>query len=142
RLVLGTIRTARVLLVGGPNKPLHDFFEAEETQKVASVTYLTTADLTNDKAYLRPAREGAFDLAIFDRCRPEKELDLPLANTLFIDALPPPWKKEDMTRKENVKVIGGNTKHPLMQYLTTLQDIRIREYFRFALKDPRVPPQT
>jgi hypothetical protein len=141
-LVVGIIRKARVLIVGKPNKPVRDFFDQEATQKVASVTYLAPDDLKDERAYLRPAREGAFDLVVFDRCRPEKESDLPLANTLFIDALPPPWRKEDMPRQENVKVIGGNTKHPLMQYLTTLQDIHIGEYFRFDLKGPGVPAQT
>ncbi|MFL5242230.1 MAG: vWA domain-containing protein [Gemmataceae bacterium] len=141
-LVVGIIRKARVLIVGKPNKPIRDFFDQEATQKVASVTYLTPEDLKDEKTYLRPAREGAFDLVIFDRCRPATESELPLANTLFIDALPPAWRKEDMPRKENVKVIGSNAKHPLMQYLTTLGDVHIGEYFQFDLKDPRVPAQT
>jgi hypothetical protein len=141
-LVVGIIRKVRVLIVGKPNKPLRDFFDAEATEKVATVAYLGPDDLKDEKAYSRPAREGAFDLVIFDRCRPEKESDLPLANTLFIDAMPPPWKKEDMPRNENIRVIGGNTKHPLMQYLSALQDIRIGEYFRINLKDPRIPSQT
>ena len=32
-----------------------------------------------------PSRNGEYDLILFDRCAPEKEEDMPLGNTFFID---------------------------------------------------------
>jgi hypothetical protein len=141
-LVVGVLRKARVLIVGNPNKPLHDFFDQEATRKVANVTHLEPKDLKDDKAYVQPAHDGAFDLVVFDRCAPATEKELPLANTFFIGTLPPPWPMADTRPVENVRVLGGLTKHPLMQYLGGLQDIRVGEAFRFNLKGPTVPPRT
>jgi hypothetical protein len=144
-LVVGVVRKARVLIVGNPNKPLSDFFDQPATQRVAAVAYLTPADLKNDKLYRQPAREGAFDLVIFDRCSPEKgpkdkeDANMPLANTFFIDAVPPPMEKP----AENVpdpRVRGWMKEHPLLQYISGLQDIRVSEAFAFNFKD--APPRT
>ena len=73
-----------MLIVTPGNEILHDFFDLEATGKVATVTYLTPADLKDEAKYLRPARDGEFDLVIFDRCAPEDEEAVPLANTFFI----------------------------------------------------------
>src|SRR5262249_50214666 len=98
-LVLGVVRKARVL-IATPDRPaneiLHDFFDQEAVRKVASVQYITPADLKDEAKYGRPAREGAFDLVIFDRCAPDSEEALPLGNTFFIDNVPPPWKRSKM----------------------------------------------
>src|SRR5207244_3157001 len=105
-LAVGVIRKARVLIVGTENKLLSAFFDHPATQKVASVTYLDPAALKDSQKYVQPAREGAWDLVVFDRCAPEKEDDLPAANTWFIDELPPPWKKADMPKLTGPAVKG------------------------------------
>jgi hypothetical protein len=139
-LVIGVVRKARVLIVGNPNnKPLRDFYDQPATQRVANVTYLLPGDIKDDKLYRQPAREGAYDLIIFDRCRPEREEEMPLANTLFLDAVPPPMVKTDK-RIENPRVRGWMKEHPLMQYLPGLQEIRVSEAFPFDLKE--APPRT
>ncbi len=144
-LVLGVVRKARVLIATPGNEILHDFFDQEATTKVASVQYLKPAELKDEAKYGRPAREGAFDLVIFDRCAPETEEDLPLGNTFFIDSVPPPWKRSEMTPLTRVLIRNPASKHPLMQNLTALDEIAFSEAFRFELdprKDPRVPPKT
>jgi hypothetical protein len=143
-LVLGVVRKGRVLIVGTPNKVLHAFFDHEATQKVATVTYLDPADLKESK-YKQKARAGEYDLVIFDRCAPATEDDLPLANTLFIDALPPPWKKDGLPKLKNPHVKGWLSQDPLLRYLSALYEIGIDEAFRFELdpaQNPGVPPRT
>jgi hypothetical protein len=141
-LAVGVIRKARVLIVGTENKLLSAFFDHPATQKVASVTYLDPAALKDSQKYVQPAREGAWDLVVFDRCAPEKEDDLPAANTWFIDELPPPWKKADMPKLTGPAVKGWDEKNPLMRYLSGLHEIGIDAAFRFDVKDPRVPLRT
>jgi hypothetical protein len=146
-LVVGVIRKARVLVVGPGNKPLEAFFDHPATQKVASVTYLDPANLKDAQKYVQPAREGAWDLVVFDRCAPQNADDLPAANTWFIDEVPPPWKKADIVKdKANVlsapPVKGWAEKSPLLRYLTSLHEIGIDTAFRFDLTDERVPPRT
>src|SRR5262249_24069258 len=104
-LVVGVIRKARILIVGPENKPMAAFFDHPATQKVASLTSPDPAALKDAQKYLQPAREGAWDLVIFDRCTPEKEDDLPAGNTWFIDEVRPPWKKADIV-KEKANVLS------------------------------------
>jgi von Willebrand factor type A domain/Aerotolerance regulator N-terminal len=144
-LVLGVVRKGRVLIVGTPNKILHAFFDHPATQKVATVAYLDPADLKDEKKYRQPARAGAYDLVVFDRCAPATEDDLPLANTFFIDALPPPWKKDGLPTLKNPHVKGWLSQDPLLRYLSALYEVGIDEAFRFELdpaKNPGVPPRT
>jgi hypothetical protein len=146
-LVVGVVRKARILVVRSENKPLEAFFDHPATQKVASVTYLDPAALKDRQKYLQPAREGAWDLVVFDRCAPAGEDDMPAANTWFIDEVPPPWKKADIVKdKANVlsapPVKGWAEKSPLLRYLTGLHEIGIDTAFRFDLTDERVPPRT
>jgi hypothetical protein len=115
--------------------------------KVATVTYLEPADLTNEAKYLKPAHLGAFDLVIFDRCAPEKVEDLPLGNTFFIDEVPPPFKKADMPPLTDTIIRNPASKSPgvagrLMRHLTALDEISVFEAFKFPLDDPRVSPRT
>jgi hypothetical protein len=156
-LVLGQVRKARVLIVGTPrNRILSAFFDQESTKKVAEVTYLDKEDLKDEAKYRRPAREGKFDLVVFDRCAPPKTAkavdpkdpeqggDMPQANTFFIGTLPPPpddkpWKTETV---KGPHVKGWLTKDPIMRSLTALYDVGIAEAFKFDLNDPRVPPRT
>lgn len=142
-LAVGVVRQARVLIVGnGKNQFLEAFFEEAANQKIVSLTYLEAGDLKDDRKYTLRAQQGAWDLVVFDRCAPEKAEDMPFANTFFIDALPPPWKRAEMPTMKYPRVRGWATRHPLMRGLTGLQDIDIAEAFQFNLKDPRVPVRT
>jgi hypothetical protein len=140
-LVLGVARKARVLIVTEGNDILRNFFDQEATQQVADVRYLKPGELKTD-AYARPAREGAFDLVIFDRCAPATEELLPPGNTFFIDCVPPPWKRADMPPLPNAIIRNPTSRHPLMRHLTGLDEIAFTDAFRFDLKDVRVPART
>jgi hypothetical protein len=141
-LVAGVVRKARVLIVTPGNDVLRDFFDLEETARVARVQYLSPAELKDDEKYGRPARAGEYDLVIFDRCAPAKEEQMPLANTFFIADVPPPWKRKELPALKDVLIRNPASSHPLMRHLTGLDEIAFSEAFRFPLKDPRVPPRT
>jgi hypothetical protein len=141
-LAIGVVRKARVLIVTPGNEVLRDFFDLDATSKVAKVTYLSPADLLDEAKYGRPARSGEYDLAIFDRCAPANEDAMPLGNTFFIDAVPPPWKRADMPPLKETQIRNPTSNHPLMRHLTALDEIAFSEAFRFDLKAPGVPPRT
>ncbi|HWG42880.1 MAG TPA: VWA domain-containing protein [Gemmataceae bacterium] len=141
-LVVGVVRKARVLIVTPGNEVLRDFFDLEATTKVAEVTYRTPADLKDDAKYRGPARNGEYDLIVFDRCAPENEETMPLGNTFFIDAVPPPWKRADMPPLKETQIRNPTSNHPLMRHLTGLDEIAFSEAFRFDLKAAAVPPRT
>lgn len=141
-LTVGFVRKARVLLAGPHNPILRAFFDHPATQRIVATTYLTPDELGDKAKYLQPAREGAFDLVIFDRCAPAAEDQMPNANTYFIDAVPPPWKRDDLPRLQGPQIKGWMGRHPLLRYLSGLTEIGVVEAFRFDLKDPRVPPRT
>jgi hypothetical protein len=141
-LVVGVVRKARVLLVTPGNEILSDFFDLEATARVARVTYLRPADLDDEAKYKRPAQNGEYDLVVFDRCAPATEEAMPLGNSFFIDALPPPWKRGDMPPLKEAQIRNPASDHPLMQNLSALDEIAFSGAFRFDLKDPRVPPRT
>lgn len=142
-LVLGVIRKARVLIVGPPNEILSAFFDDDATRAVADVRTLPPADLTKD-AYLEAARNGTYDLVIFDRCAPAQEQELPRGNTFFIGAPPPPWKlpgaeagpgAKTVEKLENPYITGWKTNAPVLRYLSTLHDVGLSEAFKFKPED-------
>jgi hypothetical protein len=139
-LVAGVVRKARVLIVTPGNRILRDFFDLEETSRVANISYLAPADLADNAKYLQPARGGAFDLVIFDRCAPPNEDALPAANTFFVADVPPPWKRKDMPPLGSAAIRNPASGHALMRHLTGLDEIAFAGAFRFDLRDPRVPP--
>lgn len=141
-LVAGVVRKARVLIVTPGNDILRDFFDLEATAAVANVRYLTPADLKDDAKYRGPARNGEYDFVLFDRCAPEKEEDMPLGNTFFVDNVPPPWKRADMPPLKESQIRNPTSNHPLMRHLTALDEIAFSEAFRFDLKAAGVPPRT
>jgi hypothetical protein len=140
-LVVGVVRKARVLIATPGNDVLSNFFDLDATRNVASVQYLRPDELKDSEKYLRPARSGAFDLVIFDRCAPADEEALPLANTFFIGDVPPPWQRKDMKPLEGVAIRNPTSDHPLMRHLTGLDEIAFSEAFQFDLSDPRLPPR-
>jgi hypothetical protein len=141
-LVAGVVRKARVLIVTPGNDVVRNFFDLDDTQKVAKVEYLTIAELSDRAKYGQRARAGEFDLVIFDRCAPPDEESLPLANTFFIDSVPPPWKRKDMPPLKGVMIRNPASSHPIMRHLAALDEIAFSGAFRFDLRDPRVPPLT
>jgi hypothetical protein len=141
-LVVGATRKARVLVVTPGNTILRDFFDQDATEKAAAVQYLAPADLADEAKYLRPALQGEYDLVVFDRCAPDSEERMPLADTFFIDSVPPPWKRADLPPLKNTQIRNPASRHPLMRHLAALDDIAFSDAFRFDLKDPRVPPRT
>jgi hypothetical protein len=141
-LVAGVVRKARVLIVTPGNQILRDFFDLEETAKVADVRYLSPAGLADAERYARPARAGEYDLVVFDRCAPAREDLLPLGNTFFIADVPPPWKRKELPSLKNAIIRNTTSNHPLMRHLTGLDETAFSEAFRFPLRDRRVPPRT
>ena len=144
-LVVGVVRKARVLVVSDGNQILNAFFKQKATENVAAIKFITAAELKKDDVYRKPALEGAFDLVVFDRCSPDNVEDLPQANTLFIDAIRPPWKRADMPKLEYPHVKGWDSKHPLLRLLVGLHSVTMKEAFRFELdpqKNPGVPART
>jgi hypothetical protein len=137
-LVIGVVRKARVCIVTPGNELLRTFFDLEATAKVAKVTYLKPRDLDDSAEYKKLARDGGFDLVIFDRCAPAAEDAMPMANTFFIDDVPPPWERSKMPALEDTLIRNPTSKHPLMRNLTGLDEIAISEAFQFDLKDKRV----
>jgi hypothetical protein len=131
-LVVGTTRKAKVLVVGGSNKVLESFFEQDPTRKIAVTERMAPGDLKTE-AYRKKARSGEFDLIVFDRCAPQEEADMPLANTFFIDRPPPPWKRGSAVMK-NPLLMPSKLQHPLLRYLTTIMDVRTDEAFFFDVK--------
>ncbi|MFO0878848.1 MAG: VWA domain-containing protein [Gemmataceae bacterium] len=138
-LVAGVVRKARVLIVTPGNEVLRHFFDLEETARVARVTYLAPPDLADAAKYLQPARAGAFDLVVFDRCTPSTEDALPVANTFFIGEVPPPWKRAALPALVGAPIGNPASAHPLMRHLTGLDEIAYTEAFRFDLRAKGVP---
>lgn len=137
-LAIGSTRKAKILIVGKGNTILDAFFNQEATRKVAVVTRIAAADLKGED-YRKKARSGDFDLVIFDRCAPDDEADMPLANTFFIDRPPPPWKRGDKLLKGPL-MMPSKQQHPLLRHLTTIWDVRAAEAFAFDVQrnlDPK-----
>jgi hypothetical protein len=149
-VVLGVIRKARVLIVGPPNPRLRDFFDAPSTKKIAEVTYLPPDVLqpgADPKGYLNPAREGKYDLIVFDRCGPPSEDAMPASNTLFVGHPPPPYAPADRARPGDSNAVqtvqgpgvrGWQGRHPVMRFLQALDEVDVAEAFRL----PDLPPRT
>jgi von Willebrand factor type A domain/Aerotolerance regulator N-terminal len=149
-LVVGVVRKARVLIVGRPNPPLSAFFDDDATREVADVSYLSPGDLEKD-TYQKDARNGNYDLVVFDRCGPAEEKDMPRSNTFFIGYPPPPWKlssgakqTSDSTTKSVEKITapritGWLTKHPILRYLAALHEIGTAEAFQMKDLPQRTP---
>lgn len=149
-LVPGVARKARVL-VFAPDSPVEQsfpgprrFLELPSTQKIADVTRYTP-DRIADKATYDPAREGKYDLVIFDRCGPPTEDDMPRANTFFIGHPPPPFRLKGAADDKLVvkpergpRVTGWVGSHPITRRLQGLYEVEIDDAFRI----PELPPRT
>ncbi len=149
-VVLGVVRKAKVLVVGAENRRLRDFFDAPSTKKIADVTYLPPDVLlagADPKDYLAPAREGRYDLIVFDRCGPGSVDAMPASNTFFVGYPPPPFVPADKAKPGDpnaVQVVQGPSvrgwqgRHPVMRFLQALDEVDVAEAFRL----PDLPPRT
>jgi hypothetical protein len=109
-------RQARVLLVtpwNDPENAIRRALSTEEAVKLAQVQFAEPA-LLETKAYDEQAASGAYDLIIYDRCRPKR---MPQANTLMVGVIPPgdAWKAGE--KQGPPLVIDSDRIHPLMQFL-------------------------
>ena len=134
--VLGVSRKAKVLVVTPGNKVLRNYFETASARKIAEFSYLKPADLADAKDYLAPARDGKYDLVIFDRCGPPNAEEMPSANTLFFGYPIPPYSNKPgdpfaVTAVQNPSIRGTQGRHPLLKNLRGLDEVRIADCFRF-----------
>jgi len=142
-LAVGTMRKAKILIVGPANQVLDAFFDQEGTKKIATAERMSPVEL-KEESYRKKARSGVYDLVIFDRCAPADEADMPMSNTFFIDRPPPPWQRGDKTLK-NPLMMPSKQQHPLLRYLTTIWDVRTSEAWVFDVSknlDPKVAELT
>jgi len=144
-IVLGVIRKARIMIVGPDNRRLRNFFDSPSTKKIADVAYVGPEVLTSSdpKDYLSPAREGRFDLVIFDRCAPNSLDEMPASNTFFIGYPRPPYtmKPGDPNAVKMVSgpsIRGWQGRHPVMKTLQALDEVDVAEAFRM----PEMPERT
>ncbi len=145
-VTLGVVRKARVLVVGPGNPPVRHLLDGASMKRLADVSYLPASVLNSadPKEYLAPARDGKFDLVIYDRCGPATPELMPAANTLFVGHPPPPIVL-GATPGPNVAtpavgptVRGWSGKHPVMRNLMALDEIDVRD----ALRLPELPPRS
>jgi hypothetical protein len=146
-VVFGVARRANVLVVTKGNRWLRNYFDTKAALKVADFKYLSPEDLADPKEYLGPAREGKYDLIVFDRCGPTNEDQMPTANTLFIGHPPPPYyplgeKPGDPNAVIAVnapQIRGWSARHPIMRGLRALDEVRVTDGFRLPYLPPRTP---
>lgn len=148
-VVLGVIRKARVLVIGPENRPLRYFLDSESTKKICIVAYLSASVLNSPdpKEYRGPARDGKYDLIIYDRCSPDSADTMPTANTLFIGSVPPPFVLATNAKGKGANVAeavtgpsvrGWQSRHPVMRNLQALDEVDVAEAFKL----PELPPRT
>jgi hypothetical protein len=143
-LVLGIVRKARILIVTASNPLLEYFFESRSASTVADVTFIKPPQMKESKTYIDPARDGKYDLIVYDRCAPESVDDMPRANTMFIGTPRPPWHiggPDDGNRVEVVQfppIRGWVDADPVMRGLRGWHELEIAEGYRY----PNLPPKT
>ncbi|MFL5342584.1 MAG: vWA domain-containing protein [Gemmataceae bacterium] len=142
-LVVGVVRKARVLVISSGNSFLRALFDDEATRTIADVTWLSPEEFAKPedrrKKYLDPARNGAFDLVVFDNCAPDSEDEMPRANTFFIGRPAPPMKFDPAKKADRLYVKGWVTQSPLLRYLTSLHEIGATVTYKLDDLPPKTP---
>jgi hypothetical protein len=119
-LVLSPPRRTKVLLVTPGNEPLKMAMQTKSAREIAEVQ-IEPPEFLKNKTYESQAAGGAYDLVIFDRCRPEQKSQgrssMPQANTLFIGALPPEGGWTARQKTDVPQIIDIDSAHPLMQWM-------------------------
>lgn len=83
--VVNPPRRSKVLVVTSGNEFLDFAFSTEPVRELSDVSF-EFPEFLDQEPYQQQAAVGAYDLVIYDRCRPKT---MPQANTLFIGAIPP-----------------------------------------------------
>lgn len=138
-VVLGVVRKAKVLVVGPANPVLRYAMDGASVRRIAEVSYLPPEVLDpkhDPKEYATPAREGRFDLIVYDRCAPPTADALPPSNTLLLGAVPPGFGPTESVSGPIVR--GWQGRHPVMRHLSALDEIDIAE----GMKLPELPPRS
>jgi hypothetical protein len=120
RLVLSPPRRTRVLLVTPGNEPLKMAMQTKSAREIAEVQ-IESPDFLKTKTYESQAAGGAYELVIFDRCRPEGKSpgksSMPQANTLFVGSLPADGEWTAGQKSDVPQIIDIDSAHPLMQWM-------------------------
>jgi hypothetical protein len=132
--VVNPPQKSKVLIVTPGNRALDAAFGTESVLEIADVTF-DSPDCLQQEEHQRRAATGAYDLVIYDRCRPKQ---MPEANTLFIAVLPPGQESRtdegdgDEAEQEQADrdrawgadakvdlpvIIDADTAHPLMHWI-------------------------
>ncbi len=120
--VINPPRRSRVLLVTPGNEPLRAALQTQEAAKIADVR-IESPSFLKTKPYAEQAVAGGWQLAIFDRCRPER---MPACNTLFIGSLPPEGGWRAGAKAGSPQIIDIQAAHPLLQWID-LGDVLVAE---------------
>ncbi|HEY2839071.1 MAG TPA: BatA and WFA domain-containing protein [Pirellulales bacterium] len=120
--VVHTPRKGRVLLVTPGNEPLQMALRTERAVETADVM-LKSPDFLSTPEYRAQSAAAAWDLIIYDRCRPEA---MPQANTIFIGALPAGELWSELEKVTVPGIIDVNRAHPLMQWID-MSDVLVIE---------------
>jgi hypothetical protein len=129
-LVLSPPRRTKVLLVTPGNEPLKMAVQTKSAREIAEVE-IESPEFLKNKTYESQAAAGAYDLVIFDRCRPEDpkgtvpfsltrksgQSPMPQANTVFIGALPADGGWTAGEKADVPQIIDIDSAHPLMQWM-------------------------
>jgi hypothetical protein len=143
-LVFGVARKASVLVVSKGNRILRFYFDTKEAKSFATFTYAQPDEWPQ---YMAAARDGRYDLVIFDRTGPKTEDEMPTANTFFIGYPPPQYaplgqpgteERPAVTEVKGPRVQAADRRNPLMRDLGGVEEIGIDSSFRF----PKLPPRT
>jgi hypothetical protein len=120
--VINPPRRSHVLLVTTGNEPLRLALRTKEVAEIVDVQ-IELPSFLKTKAYKDQAASGGWQLAIFDRCKPEQ---MPAANTLWIGSLPPQGGWSAGAKTGSPQIIDVETAHPLLQWLD-MGDVLVRE---------------
>jgi len=115
-------RRAKVLLVTPGNEPLALALQTKSVAEIAEVQ-LESPEFLQAKPYEDLAAGGGYDLAIYDRCRPQR---IPQCNTLWIGNVPPEGGWSAAAKHPMPQIIDIETTHPLLQWID-LGDVMLAE---------------
>ncbi|MCP4194600.1 MAG: VWA domain-containing protein [Planctomycetaceae bacterium] len=106
-------RRARVLYISPRNDALETVLRTTFAQNLAIVDRLPSDQLGTEN-YQQMANNGAYDLIIYDQCRPE---EMPPCNTYFIGVIPPDPRWTSEPTEAIPQIIDVDQAHPLMRFV-------------------------
>jgi hypothetical protein len=111
--IISPPRRSKVLLVTPGDDPLRLALQTKEAAEVADVQ-VEPPGFLKTKPYTDRAAAGGWQLAIYDRCRPER---MPACNTLWIGVLPPEGGWRAGAKAASPQIIDIQAAHPLLQWI-------------------------